>query len=224
MRKNHYPEQMPFGTDSFADNPEPRCPCLLLLDTSQSMIGPPIAALNSALLGLKNDLSSDSLAMKRVEIAVISFGPVYVHNNFNAASNFIPPTLSASGETPMGAAITRGLEMVRRRKDEYRANGVAFYRPWIFLITDGAPTDEWISAASLIREGEASKSFAFFAVGVAGANMDVLRQLSVREPLMLHGLKFRELFLWLSNSMKTVSHSAPGTALAIDSPEGWAQL
>lgn len=224
MIKNHYTEQIPFGTDSFADNPEPRCPCLLLLDTSQSMMGPPIAALNSALLGLKNDLASDSLAMKRVEIGVISFGPVYVHNNFHAASNFIPPTLSASGETPMGAAIKKGLEMVRRRKDEYRANGISFYRPWIFLITDGAPTDEWASAASLIREGEASKSFAFFAVGVAGANMEILRQLSLREPLMLQGLKFRELFLWLSNSMKTVSHSAPDITVAIDSPEGWAQL
>jgi hypothetical protein len=24
-------EQIPFGTTEFADNPEPRCPCLLLL-------------------------------------------------------------------------------------------------------------------------------------------------------------------------------------------------
>ncbi|MCL4678127.1 MAG: hypothetical protein KJ017_05990 [Alphaproteobacteria bacterium] len=34
--------QVPFGTDSFADKPEPRCPCLLLLDTSGSMSGAPI--------------------------------------------------------------------------------------------------------------------------------------------------------------------------------------
>jgi uncharacterized protein YegL len=220
----HCPEQIPFGTDSFADNPEPRCPCLLLLDTSQSMMGAPIAALNSALVGLKKDLSSDSLAIKRVEIAVVSFGPVYVHNEFHTASHFIPPALSASGETPMGAAIRKGLDMVRRRKDEYRSNGISFYRPWVFLITDGAPTDEWETAAALVREGEASKSFAFFAVGVAGANMDVLRQISVREPLGLQGLKFRELFLWLSNSMKSISNSAPGTTTKIKTPQGWAEL
>lgn len=218
------PEQIPFGTDSFADNPEPRCPCLLLLDTSQSMMGAPIAALNSALIGLKQDLTSDSLAIKRVEIAVVSFGPVYVHNSFHTASHFIPPALSASGETPLGAAIKKGLEMVRQRKDEYRSNGISFYRPWIFLITDGAPTDEWESAAALVREGEASKSFAFFAVGVAGANMDVLRQISVREPLGLEGLRFRELFVWLSNSMKSISNSAPGTTANIQTPHGWAKL
>ena len=30
-------EQIPFGASEFAENPEPRCPCLLLLDTSASM-------------------------------------------------------------------------------------------------------------------------------------------------------------------------------------------
>jgi hypothetical protein len=107
----------------------------------------------------------------------------------------------------MGAAIRVGLDLVRQRKDEYRANGIAFYRPWVFMITDGAPTDDWQAVAALIQEGERSKAFAFFAVDVAGANMDVLRQLSVREPLKLEGLKFRELFQWLSNSMKSVSQS-----------------
>lgn len=76
----------------------------------------------------------------------------------------------------------------------------------------------------MVREGEASKSFAFFAVGVAGANMDVLKQISVRDPLKLEGLKFRELFQWLSNSMKSVSQSVPGTAVPIQSPQGWAEV
>jgi uncharacterized protein YegL len=98
----------------------------------------------------------------------------------------------------LGAAIKQGLELVRQRKDEYKANGISYYKPWIFLITDGGPTDEWHSAAALAREGESSGSFAFFATGVAGANMEVLKQISVRERLKLDGLKFRELFQWLS--------------------------
>lgn len=224
MSENMFMEQIAFGTDNFADNPEPRCPCLLLLDTSGSMSGAPISELNAGLVGFKNELATDSLAMKRVEVAVISFGPVQVENTFHTAPNFFPPNLSANGDTPMGSAIKQGLDIVKQRKEEYRANGISFYRPWVFLITDGAPTDEWQSAAALVREGESLKFFAFFAVGVAGANMDVLKQISVREPLKLDSLKFRELFQWLSNSMKSVSQSVPGTAVPIQSPQGWAEV
>ncbi len=224
MSENTFSEQVAFGTDNFADNPEPRCPLLLLLDTSGSMSGAPIAELNAGLVGLKDELAADSLAMKRIEVAVVSFGPVNVENTFHTAPNFFPPNLSANGDTPMGAAIKKGLDLVRQRKDEYKTNGISFYRPWVFLLTDGAPTDEWQSAAALVREGESSKSFAFFAVGVAGANMDVLRQISVREPLKLQGLRFRELFQWLSNSMKAVSQSVPGTGVRIQPPQGWAEI
>lgn len=217
-------EQISFGTDSFADNPEPRCPCLLLLDTSYSMQGNPIEELNKGLVAYKDELAADSLAMKRVETAILTFGPVNIENTFCTAQDFYPPSLEPQGNTPMGDAITQGLDMIRQRKEEYRQNGISFYRPWVFLITDGAPTDDWSQVTSLIKEGEDSKSFAFFAVGVEGANMEILKQISVREPLKLEGLKFRELFVWLSNSMKAVSQSIPGDAVKIESPQGWAEI
>jgi uncharacterized protein YegL len=217
-------QQIPFGTDSFADNPEPRCPCLLLLDTSGSMSGSPIAELNSGVVTFKDDLLMDSLAIKRVEVAIITFGPVKVHSEFSTVSNFFPPLLHATGDTPMGAAIKQGIELLRKRKDEYKVNGISFYRPWIFLITDGAPTDEWQSAAEMIKEGESSKSFAFFAVGVDRADMVTLQKISVRAPLKLQGLKFRELFQWLSNSMKSISRSTPGDEVPLKTPSGWAVI
>ena len=218
-------DQVPFGTDSFADNPEPRCPCLLLLDTSASMTGDPITELNTGLVSFKDELASDELAMKRVEMAVITFGPVEIVNDFHTVSNFSPIRLKASGTTPMGEAIRQGLDLIRRRKEEYKTNGISYYRPWIFLITDGGPTDEWQSVATMIQEGEASEAFAFFAVGVQNARMDILKRITAkREPLKLQGLKFRELFLWLSNSMKSVSRSTPGTAVPLPPPSGWAEV
>lgn len=217
-------EQISFGTTEFADNPAPRCPCLLLLDVSGSMQGQPIAELNSGLTTFKDELAADTLAMQRVEVGIVTFGPVEIALPFQGAAAFYPPALTAQGDTPMGAAIKQGLDLVRQRKDEYRANGISYYRPWVFLITDGGPTDEWQSAAAAVREGEASKKFAFFAIGVQGANMDVLKQISVREPLQLDGLRFRDMFRWLSSSLRSVSQSTPGTEVPLQPPQGWASV
>ena len=222
-------DQKPFGTSDFALNPEPRCPCLLLLDVSGSMDGAPIAELNAGLKAFRDDLVADELASKRVEVACITFGDsVDVVTEFETAAVFEPPWVRAEGNTPMGAAITSGIELARLRKEVYRQNGIAFYRPWIFLITDGAPTDAWATAAKQVKDGEAAKAFAFFAVGVEGADMKILRQIAVREPLKLKGLQFRGLFQWLSNSMKSVSRSTPGDEVPLknptEGPDGWASI
>lgn len=217
-------EQISFETNDFASNPEPRCPCVLLLDVSGSMSGTPLNELNAGLAVFKDELAADALAMKRVEVAIVTFGPTKVEMPFTSASTFYPSTLVAQGDTPMGSAITQALELVKDRKKEYKANGISYYRPWVFLITDGGPTDAWQAAAAAVREGEASKQFAFFAIGVKGANMDVLKQISTREPLSLEGLKFRELFSWLSSSLRSVSQSTPGTEVPLAPPQGWAAV
>lgn len=204
-------EQIPFGAYDFAVNPDPRVACVLLLDTSGSMSGQPIAELNAGLAAYRGDLAADTLASRRVEVGVVTFGgDVRVLGGFCPAPAFVPPTLSASGGTPMGAAITEGLGMLRRRKEEYKAAGVLRYRPWVFLVTDGQPTDSWEGLVPEIARGEREAAFSFFAVGVSGADFGVLEKLSpARPPVRLDGLKFREMFLWLSASHKAVSRSSP---------------
>ena len=231
MHELDLPRQTPFGADfsgaEFADNPEPRCPCVLLLDNSWSMNGDPIAELNQGLATFKEELLADSLAAKRVEIAIVTFGPVEVVNDFETAEHFRPPHLTAGQDTPMGSAIARGLELLDQRKMQYREHGIPFFRPWVFLITDGSPTDDWRAAAAAVRAGEESRAFAFFAVGVEGANLDILQRISTRQPLRLKGLRFRELFQWLSNSMRSVSRSVPGAETPLANPAipgGWASV
>ena len=222
-------DQITFGTDSFSDNPEPRCLCVLVLDKSGSMQGEPIASLNSGLVALKDELMQDNLAQKRVELAIVSFGPVEVTQSYVTATNFIPPELQSQGDTPMGAALVQAVELIEARKSEYRANGIRYYRPWVFLITDGGPTDQnqpgWQEALAKIQAGESSKALAFFAIGVQGADMSALDTICPpKKALPLSGLKFAELFRWLSSSLKSVSQSQPGEGVKLEPPSGWASV
>lgn len=226
-------EQTPFedfGQQAkFVENPDPRCPSVLVLDVSASMFGDKIASLNGGLKTYQEELVSDSLASKRVEVAVVTFGgSVERLSDFTSAGEFLPPTLIANGHTPMGEALNVAIDMIDERKRIYRENGIAYYRPWIFLITDGEPNDEWKSIISRIKSGEESKQFSFFAVGVGDeANYDILAQLSSRQPLKLKGLRFTELFSWLSRSQQSVSRSNPGDEVPLSNPavpDGWASI
>lgn len=213
----------------FAANPEPRCACVLLLDTSGSMLGEPIDELNKGLRAFKEDLVKDPLASKRVEVAVVSFNnQVEVIQDFVTAENFEPPTLTAQGLTFMGTAINTALDMVEARKQLYKANSISYFRPWIFMITDGEPQgepEEAIQKASQrIHTAENEKRVAFFAVGVQNANMEKLKTISVRPPARLIGLKFVEMFLWLSKSTQAVSHSRIDQQVPLPPPTGWGEV
>jgi uncharacterized protein YegL len=225
-------DQIQFGTESFALNAENRCFCVLLLDTSGSMGGKPIEQLNAGLVTLKDELMLDPLAQKRVEIAIVTFGPPTELLSGVTAENFIAPSLQAGGDTPIGAALLKGLDIVATRKAAYKAAGVKYYRPWIMLITDGSSTDknsnEWTDAIAKIQSGHAQGTFAFFPIGVESADMAELAAICPSvAPLKLDGLRFRELFKWLSSSMKAVSQSKPGDKVALENPvapTGWASV
>ncbi|KRH95789.1 VWA domain-containing protein [Cylindrospermopsis raciborskii S07] len=212
----------------FAENPEPRCPCVLLLDTSGSMQGDRIEALNQGLLSFKDELVKNTLAARRVEVAIVTFDShVNVVQDFVTVDQFTPPILTAQGLTTMGAGINKSLEIIQERKSQYRANGIAYYRPWVFMITDGEPQgeiDEVIEQATQrLRGDESNKKVAFFTVGVENANMDRLHQIAVRTPLKLKGLNFVEMFVWLSASMSAVSHSQLEEQVALP-PIGWGSI
>ncbi|MEB3173794.1 MAG: VWA domain-containing protein [Cyanobacteriota bacterium] len=216
---------MTIAFPEFADNQENRCPVALVLDTSGSMQGAPIQALNQGIETFKQDVLRDVQATLSLETAIVAFGKDGAQKiqDFVGIDGFQPPALAADGLTPMGEAVNLALDLLEARKAAYKSNGVHYYRPWLILITDGAPTDDWRGAAQRLQQAEKDNRVIALAVAVQGANAEVLRQFSQRPPVALNGLDFRDLFLWLSNSMKRVSAGKVGEAVALP-PMNWGQI
>lgn len=219
-------KEIDFTQLSFAANPEPALPIVLLLDTSGSMSGQPINELNQGLVTFQEELNKDALASMRVEVAIITFNSsVNIVQDFVKVNQFKPPHLSTSGITGTGKAIEVVLNLIEDRKAVYRNSGIDYYRPLVLLITDGSPTDNWQNAAKMVREFAANKKLKFFAVGVDGADLDILSQIAPTDtpPLMLRELAFTQLFQWLSYSISAVSRSIPGDQVTLPSTISWAK-
>ena len=117
-------------------------PAVILVDISSSMEGGSIDELNKGFVEFNNALRNNSLTMDCAEACIISFNSsVRTEVGFRPAVRFEPPTLAASGLTAMNEAIEAALDALEARKVEYRANGVEYYRSWLFLLPHGAPTD-----------------------------------------------------------------------------------
>lgn len=209
---------------SYATNPSQRTPCVLLIDTSGSMAGGPIDEVNAGLKLLESELKADEVARVRVRLMLIEFGgDVRVRQNWIDADKFEAPTLTAGGGTPLGEAADRALSELKRVKNELNEAGIPYTRPWVFIMSDGAPTDRWMEAADRMRDAIADKHLVLFPFAVSGASPDNLAKFQAPGSFVGHRIptdQFRELFQWLSRSMATTSKAAPGKGAEVDQPPG----
>ncbi len=204
-----YNFQYPQGTNDLIFNPSPRCACMLVLDNSGSMDGAPIQELNAGLQTFVSALQEDEVAALSVEVGIVTAGSAAIElMPFTVVANLPSmPQLSASGETPLGAAVEKALHKLEQRKIEYQQNGVAYYQPWLVIISDGSPTDSWKAAAAKAQQMSAERKLVSLPLGVSGADFGCLSQFSSKPAKSIAGLKFREFFKWLSASMSRVSAS-----------------
>ena len=141
------------------------------------------------------------------------------------------PELAAVGDTAMGEGVNLALDLLEKRKQEYRDKGVDYYQPWLVLMTDGVPNgsvSEMSRAVSRTVEMVNNRKLTVFPIAIGDeSDISALSQFSPRRrPLKLQGLKFREFFAWLSKSVSKTSQSTPGEKidLDIDGIKGWAEL
>ena len=217
-------------TEDLIENPTPRVPVVLCLDTSGSMDGDPIRELAQGVALFYASVFDDEIARYSAEIGIVTFGNFGVQRaaDFGPVEQRPSLTLGAGGVTPMGEAVCEALEMLEERKRQYQEAGVDYYQPWLVLMTDGAPTDNISEAVHRVGDLVRRKKLSVFPIGIgASADMGTLQQFSPgRTPLRLRGLEFRKFFEWLSASVQRVSASTPGedVPLDVDGIKGWGSI
>lgn len=212
---------------ALAENTSQRLPCVVVLDGSTSMANDnAIGALNDGLKLLEQDLKADDVARQRVRILLLRVGApqdVEIVTDWTDAIDFEAPEIEANGTTPLGAGVRRALDEIEAEKGRYRDQGIPYNRPWLFVLTDGEPTDpDWEQAADECRHAEERGRVSVFCIGVGKANLGKLGRFSPRQPLALKGLAFREFFLWLSRSARAGSQTAPSENIQMAAPSDWA--
>ncbi|WP_371654411.1 MULTISPECIES: hypothetical protein [unclassified Streptomyces] len=233
MRRQQPPRTLPaeYADIEFENNAQ-RLPLVLCLDTSSSMAGPPIDALNTALSEWTRELHDDVSLSYSVEVAVITFGgrgvtawrggqplePGSPVGPFVAAHMFEPPRLDASGVTLMTEALELAMHVVTARKAELRSQGFQYYRPQICLVTDGLPTDgtghisrTWQRLVPVLAEEQAARRFRLYAIGVGGLTdlaEQVLQAYAPKFNARLQGFPFRQLLQMMSASASAETKGA----------------
>ena len=238
--------QLVIRKQDLIENPTARVPVCLVLDCSPSMSGEerygsaveqtnprPIEQLNEGVVRFFNTVKEDAVARFACEVSVIAFSDVVeTVMDFDSMMRVHPPSLECEmeiGGTSIGKAVSQALNLLDRRKEEFKDAGVDYFQPWLVLMTDGCPTDDThVEVAKEVSERIKQKKMTMFPIGVGnGVDMDVLASFSpTRDPLRLQGLKFKEFFEWLSKSVSVVSQSTPGETIPLDVEgiKGWAEL
>lgn len=210
--------QTTIETPRIAAPGEAHLACLLLLDTSASMAGAPIESLCKALSTFKQHAIKDPQTCKRVDIAIMQFD-----DDVNLVQDFVPIIdmkdsypISTGGCTEMGKAILAAIDKVKERNRVYAKLGTPCYQPWIFMITDGAPTDDISEAAQRIAEESqkgAHGKLKFWSIGVPGYRKETFTTLSPDGKRMIElntKTSFEGIFNWLSESIAVISVSQVG--------------
>lgn len=201
-----------------------RLPVYLLLDCSGSMMGEPIEAVRQGVKALLSELKGDPQALETAYLSVITFD--------SSARQVIPltelmqfqePELKASGATALGGALNVLMECVNSEVRKSSETQKGDWRPLVFILTDGAPTDvEAFGQAAQALKGMKAANIVACAAG-SRADTTYLRQIT-ENVLMMNTLSAGDMarfFAWVSGSVKMSSRSLdvrPGAAIELPPP------
>jgi uncharacterized protein YegL len=201
-----------------------RLPVYFLLDTSGSMFGEPIQALNNALSGMISELRSDAQASETLWLSIITFDrEVNIVSELTDLSSFQLPEIICpqSGPTHTGKALEVLISQVRKELIKGSPTQKGDWRPLLFVFTDGRPSDLQLYASQI----PVIKSLNFATiVGCAAGNSADDSKLKELAETVVHldtadSSTLKQFFRWVSDTIENGNKSMGTTdSLAIPAP------
>jgi uncharacterized protein YegL len=193
-----------------------RLPVYFLLDCSESMAGPAIDMVNQGVQSLVREMKNDPRALETVALSVITFSR-YAKQVVPLTDiiQFQMPRLTVRPGTALGAALSLMRACIDREVVRTTPTTKGDYRPLVFLLTDGAPTDDWESAADLAYGRKGTKVAHIYAIG-CGTDVDTESLKRVTD--VVFNIKdltpdvAKKFFVWLTASVKGASARVEGTS------------
>lgn len=187
-----------------------RLPVFFVLDCSESMVGENLKNMESAVAAIVRSLRTDPQALETVFFSVIAFaGVARTVAPLVEIVSFYPPRLPLGGGTNLGAALDALMGEIDKSVIKTTAERKGDWRPIIYLVTDGRPTDNPTSAIERWN-AKYGKKATLIAIGL-GRSVDfaVLRRLT-ENVIAFEDVKegdFKKFINWVTASVVAQSKS-----------------
>lgn len=123
-----------------------RLPIYFLIDVSESMVGEPIKQLERALTEIIGKLRQDPQALETAYVSIIAFaGKAKTLTPLVDLATFYLPQIPIGSGTSLGAGLEQLCDDIEANVQKTTAQKKGDWKPIVFLITDGKPTDNPIA-------------------------------------------------------------------------------